>query len=148
MQFFHNFFSTQNAVLWRESRYFMYFYKGLFFLWGRKGGSADSHLAHNLRHMKGYFLMIFNVRKMLYFYAIRGILCIFTKGFFSWGRKEGSADSHPANNLRHQKCYFFIIFNIRKILYFNAIRGISCIFRKGRFFMGSEGGVRGFPPGP
>ena len=40
-----------------------------------------------------------------------------------------------------------MIFNVRKKLYFKAIRAILCIFTKGGFFMGQEGGVRGFPPG-
>ena len=43
------------------------------------------------------------------------------------GEEGGSADSHPAYNSRHKKCYFFMIFNVRKMLYFNAIRGILCI---------------------
>ena len=30
----------------------------------------------------------------------------------------------PAHNSRHKKFNFFMIFNIRKMLYFNAIRGI------------------------
>ena len=66
---------------------------------------------------------------------------------FLWGRKGGSADSHPAHNSRDIKCYFLMIFNVRKKLYFKVIRAISCIFTKGCFFMGQEGGVRGFPPG-
>ena len=61
---------------------------------------------------------------------------------FLWGRKGGSADSQPAHNSRHIKCYFLMIFNVRKKLYFNAIRGIPCILIKGCFFMGQEGGIR------
>ena len=40
-----------------------------------------------------------------------------------------------------------MIFNVEKKLYFKVIRAISCIFKKGCFFMGKEGGVHGFPPG-
>ena len=81
--------------------------------------------------------MISNVEKKLYFKVIRAISCIFTKDCFLWGRKGGgSADSHPAHNLRDIKCYFLMIFNVRKNLYFNAIRGIPCILTKGCFFMG------------
>ena len=65
---------------------------------------------------------------------------------FLWGRKGGSADSHPAHNSRDIKCYFLMIFNVEKKLYFYAIRGIPCILKKGCFFMGQEGGVRGFAP--
>ena len=89
--------------------------------------------------MKCYFLMIFNIGKKLYFNAIRGIPCILTKGRFSWGRKGGSADSHPAHNSRDIKCYVLMIFNVRRKLYFNAIRGIPCILTKACFFMGQEG---------
>ena len=45
---------------------------------GEEGGSADSRPSHNSRHKNLCFFIIFNVRKMLYFKAIRGILCIFT----------------------------------------------------------------------
>ena len=93
------------------------------------------------------FYMIFNVRKKLYFNAIRGIPCILTKSCFFMVRKGGSVDSHPAHNSRDIKCYFLMIFNVRKTLYFKAIRAILCIFTKGCFFMGQEGGVCGFPPG-
>ena len=128
---------------------FRAFLQRFVFLWGRKGVSADSHPAHNSRHAKCYFFKIFNVQKMLYFNAIRGIPCIFTNVCFFHGvGRRGPRISHPAHNSRHKKRYFFIIFNIRKMLYFDANRGISCIFTKGRFFMGQEGGVRGFPPGP
>ena len=91
--------------------------------------------------------MIFNVRKKLYFNAIRGISCILTKGCFFMGQVGGSADSHSAHNSRDIKSYFLMIFNVRKKLYFKAIRAILCIFTKCCFFMGQEGGVRGFPPG-
>ena len=66
---------------------------------------------------------------------------------FLWGRKGGSADSHPAHNSSDIKCYFLMIFNVEEKLYFKVIRAISFIFTKGCFFMGQEGGVRGFPPG-
>ena len=97
--------------------------------------------------MNCYFLIIFNVRKKLYFKAISAILCIFTKACFFMGQEGGSADSHPAYNSRDIKCYFFMIFNVRKKVYFKAISAILCIFTKGCFFMGQEGGVRGIPPG-
>ena len=84
--------------------------------------------------------MIFNVRKKLYFKAIRAILCIFTKGCFLWGRKGGSTDSHPAHNSRDIKCYFLVIFNVEKKLYFEVIRAISCTFTKGCFFYGAGRG--------
>ena len=91
--------------------------------------------------------MIFNVEKKLYFKVHLAISCIFTKGCFFMGQEGGSENSHPAHNSRDIKCYFLMIFNVRKKLYFKAIRAISCIFTKGCFFMGQEGGVRGFPPG-
>ena len=80
--------------------------------------------------------MIFNAEKKLYFKVILATSCIFTKGCFLWGRKGGSADSNPAHNSRDIKCYFLMIFNVRKKLYFNAIRGIPCILTKGCSFMG------------
>ena len=55
---------------------------------------------------------------------------------FLWGRKGGSAASHPAYNSRDIKCYFLMIFNVEKKLYFKVIRAISCIFTKGCFFTG------------
>ena len=61
-------------------------------------------------------------------------------------RKGGSADSHPAYNSRDIKCYFLMIVNVEKKLYFKVILAISCIFTKGCFFMGQEGGVSGFQP--
>ena len=67
---------------------------------------------------------------------------------FLWDRQGGSADSHPAHNSRDIKGYSLMIFNVEKKLYFKAIRAISCIFTEGYFFMGQEGGVHGFPPGP
>ena len=70
--------------------------------------------------------MIFNVPKMLYFNAIRVILCILTRGSFLWGRKREFGDSHPTHNSRHKKNYFFMIF-IRKMLYFYAVGGFSVI---------------------
>ena len=66
---------------------------------------------------------------------------------YLWGRKGGFADSHPAHNSRDIKCYLLMIFNVEKKLYYKVIRAISCIITKGFFFMGQEGGVRGFPPG-
>ena len=33
-----------------------------------------------------------------------------------------------------------MIFNVQKMLYFNGIRGIPCIFTKRCFVMGQEGG--------
>ena len=53
--------------------------------------------------------MIFNVRKMLDFYAIRGIYVFLKKGHFLWGRKGGSADFHRTHNLTHKKFYFVMI---------------------------------------
>ena len=123
------------------------FLQRVVFLWGRKVGSADSHPARNSGHIKCYFFKIFNVRKKLSFNAIRGIPCILTKGCFFMGYEGGSADSDPAHNSRDIKCYFLMIFNVRKKPYFNAIRGIPCILTNGCFFMGQEGGVRGFQPG-
>ena len=41
---------------------------------GEEGGSADFHPTHNSRYKKCYFLMIFNIRKMLYFHAVGGVL--------------------------------------------------------------------------
>ena len=119
---------------------------GCFFM-GQEGGVRGFLPAHNSRDIKCYFLMIFNVRKKLYFNAIRGIPCILKKGCFLWGRKGGSTDSHRAHNSRDIKLYFLMIFDVRKKLYFKAIRAILCIFTKGCFFMGQEGGVGGFPPG-
>ena len=52
------------------------------------------------------------------------------------GQEGGSADSHPAYNSRDIKCYFLMIFNLEKKLYFKVIRAISCIFTKSCFFMG------------
>ena len=40
-----------------------------------------------------------------------------------------------------------MILNVEKKLYFKVIRAMSCILTKGCFFMGQEGGVRGFPAG-
>ena len=129
------FMSEKSCALTRFA-VFRVIWQRVVFLWGRKGGSADSHPAHNSRNIKCYFLMIFNVRKKLYFKAISAILCMITKGFFLWGRKGGSEDSHPAFNSRDIKWYILMIFNVRRKLYFNAIRGIPCILTKGCFFMG------------
>ena len=76
--------SEKNCTLTRFA-VFRVFRQSVVFLCGGKGGSADSHQAHNSRDIKCYFLMIFNVRKKLYFKAIRAILCIFTKGCFFYG---------------------------------------------------------------
>ena len=103
---------------------------------GWKGGSADSHQAHNSRDIKCYFLMIFNVRKsctLTRFVLFRVFLQRFV---FLWGRKGGSADSHPAHKSRDIKCYVLMIFNVEKKLYFKVIRAISCIFTNGCLFMG------------
>ena len=127
---------SEKSCTLKQFALFCVFLQSVVFLWGRKGGSADSHPAYNSRHTKCYFLMIFNFRKKPYFNAIRGIPCIFTKGCFFMGWKGGSADSHPAHNSRNIKCYFLMIFNVRKKLYFNAIRGIPCIVTKGCFFIG------------
>ena len=80
--------------------------------------------------------MIFNVRKNLYFNAVRGIPCNLTNGCFFMGQEGGVRGFHPAHNSRDIKCYFLMIFNVRKKLYFNAIRGIPCILTKSCFFMG------------
>ena len=76
---------SEKSCTLREFALFRAFLQRVVFLWGRKGGSADSHQAHNSRDMKSYFLMIFNVRKKLYFNAIRGIPCIMTNSCFFMG---------------------------------------------------------------
>ena len=126
----------------------MYFYKGLFFCGvGRGGGSADSHPAHNSRDIKCYFLMIFNVRKKLYFNAIRAISCILTKGCFLCGRKGGSADSHPAHNSRDIKCYFLMIFMSEKSFTSTRFAPFAVFLQRVVFYEAGRGGPR-FPTRP
>ena len=80
--------------------------------------------------------MIFNVEKKLYFKVHLAISCIFTKGCFFMGQEGGSENSHPAHNSRDIKCYFLMIFNVRKKLYCKVILAIACIITNGCLFMG------------
>ena len=75
---------------------FRVFLQRVVFYEGGGGGSADSRPAHNSRHKKCNFFMIFYIRKMLYFKVIRDIMV----------EKGGSTAFHPAYNSKHKKCYF------------------------------------------
>ena len=134
--YFWWFLMSEKSCTLRQFALFRVFLQRVVFLWGRKGGSADSHLAYNSRDIKCYFLMIFNVEKSCTLTRFAVFRVLWQMVVFLWGRKGGSADSHPAHNSRDIKCYFLIIFNVRKKLYFKAISAILCIFTKGCFFMG------------